>query len=245
MKTVIYEDIHKLSQARSLVELRLLFESILGNYGFDQFAVQYTPLENKKYDGKPYALATFKTEWVNYYIDEGFHTLDPVVVVGTAKRTPFLWSRLWEGITMSGRQKQFFNEASEYGVGAGVGLPVPLIQNEPGMVSLVSSYYKPDEIAKILDTYHIELMLLATHFQHMVMKFVEEQESPYAPHLTAREKECLTWAAIGKTDGEIGTILSISPRTVNNHMASSYQKLGCVSREQAVLKAVILRIIAI
>lgn len=52
--------------------------------------------------------------------------------------------------------------------------------------------------------------------------------------LSPREREVLHWVAEGKTNPEIGTILEISPRTVQTHLEHAYAKLGVVSRAQAV-----------
>ncbi|HEY8384789.1 MAG TPA: response regulator [Porticoccaceae bacterium] len=51
--------------------------------------------------------------------------------------------------------------------------------------------------------------------------------------LTEREAEVLLWLAKGKTNGEIGLILSISPRTVNKHLEQVFRKLGVENRTAA------------
>ena len=56
--------------------------------------------------------------------------------------------------------------------------------------------------------------------------------------LTPRELEVLTWVARGKSAWEIGTILKISKRTVDEHAATAVRKLGAVSRVHAVALAV-------
>lgn len=52
--------------------------------------------------------------------------------------------------------------------------------------------------------------------------------------LTPREIEVLTWAARGKTAWEIGEILGIAKRTVDEHTQSASRKLGAANRTQAV-----------
>ncbi len=56
--------------------------------------------------------------------------------------------------------------------------------------------------------------------------------------LTQKEKACLKWAAAGKTSYEAGTILSISPRTVDYHIHNACLKLGVNSRQMAVVVAI-------
>jgi DNA-binding response OmpR family regulator len=55
--------------------------------------------------------------------------------------------------------------------------------------------------------------------------------------LRDREVETLTWAARGKTFEEIGTILSLSKRTVEFHLENARRKLGVATRTQALIKA--------
>lgn len=52
--------------------------------------------------------------------------------------------------------------------------------------------------------------------------------------LTRREVQCLRWAAAGKTDGEIGIILSLSVSTVRFHLRNAAAKLGATGRAQSI-----------
>lgn len=56
--------------------------------------------------------------------------------------------------------------------------------------------------------------------------------------LTARETEVLQWIASGKSDWQIGQILSISDKTVNFHVENMKRKCGVATRIQVVVKAV-------
>jgi DNA-binding CsgD family transcriptional regulator len=58
------------------------------------------------------------------------------------------------------------------------------------------------------------------------------------PPLSQREKDCLIWTARGKSSCDIGTILAISPNTVNFHIKNAMKKLGTGSRTVAVIKAI-------
>jgi DNA-binding CsgD family transcriptional regulator len=58
----------------------------------------------------------------------------------------------------------------------------------------------------------------------------------WSKELSAREGEVLRWVAAGKSDGQIGAILRISPRTVQKHLQSVYEKLGVESRTAAVMR---------
>ena len=55
--------------------------------------------------------------------------------------------------------------------------------------------------------------------------------------LSPRQLECLRLAADGKTSLEIGIILGISHRTVDDYFVDAYRRLGVRGRVQAVARA--------
>jgi len=58
--------------------------------------------------------------------------------------------------------------------------------------------------------------------------------------LTLREVEILKWAAIGKTSGEMSSILQISINTVNFHIKNAVLKLETANKTAAVARAITL-----
>lgn len=54
-----------------------------------------------------------------------------------------------------------------------------------------------------------------------------------ALHITKREAEVLMWVAHGKTNREIGEILTLSPRTINKHLEQVYAKIHVDNRAAA------------
>jgi DNA-binding CsgD family transcriptional regulator len=66
----------------------------------------------------------------------------------------------------------------------------------------------------------------------------EEHLLQQALQLTAREADVLLWVSRGKPNREIGSILSISPRTVNKHLEQIFVKLGVENRSSAAARAV-------
>lgn len=60
---------------------------------------------------------------------------------------------------------------------------------------------------------------------------------PSSCFLSKHEVVCLRWAAIGKTDSEIGEIISRSHATVRYHIHRAGEKLNSVNRAQSIFKA--------
>ncbi len=57
-------------------------------------------------------------------------------------------------------------------------------------------------------------------------------DAPATPHLTRRELEVARLAAQGMSSREISTVLFVSVRTVESHLASAYRKLDIRSRQR-------------
>ncbi|MGC1304263.1 MAG: helix-turn-helix transcriptional regulator [Caulobacteraceae bacterium] len=58
------------------------------------------------------------------------------------------------------------------------------------------------------------------------------------PSLTAREAECIRWAALGMTTLETAHELGVAQRTVEFHLANAMRKLGAPNKIRAVVIAV-------
>lgn len=65
---------------------------------------------------------------------------------------------------------------------------------------------------------------------------VETASEPF-PELTDREREVLDLIANGKNNNDIAQQLSISPKTVRNHVSNIFNKLQVADRSQAIIKA--------
>lgn len=66
----------------------------------------------------------------------------------------------------------------------------------------------------------------------------EEKTLQQRMQLTTREADVLLWISRGKSNREIGEILTISPRTVNKHLEQIFVKLGVENRAAAAARAV-------
>tara|TARA_R110000787_G_scaffold20790_41_gene61999 strand:+ start:2169 stop:3074 length:906 start_codon:yes stop_codon:yes gene_type:complete len=56
--------------------------------------------------------------------------------------------------------------------------------------------------------------------------------------LTPREAEVLYWVALGKTNSDVGSVLQMSPRTVNKHLEHIFVKLNVETRTAATTVAI-------
>ena len=83
----------------------------------------------------------------------------------------------------------------------------------------------------------------ATLFHDRVMREGRSMKIMLQPTLSEREREILQWIAAGKSQFDVGVILSISTRTVEVHLRSAREKLGAMTTPQAVARAIGMRLI--
>ena len=123
-----------------------------------------------------------------------------------------------------------------YGVGAALVAPAYLPGGVIGAVVWASTDATAD-VARLFETRAAELHALALRFVATYAEATGATASDAPAHLTRREIQCLKWAAAGKTDAEIGKIVTISTPTVRFHIVNASRKLGVTGRSQAIHRA--------
>ena len=132
------------------------------------------------------------------------------------------------------------HEANDFGLQNGVSFPVHGTSGENAMLSLACATDRPARSSLIEEALPVGHLLSSYIHEAVRRVFVDGDASIAIGHtqLTDREKECLTWAAEGKTTWETSQILGISERTVIFHLKNVAQKLNVSNRPQAVARAV-------
>lgn len=179
--------------------------------------------------------STYPERWQRYYVAHDFLKLDPVINGALGSHLPVVWDS-----RHTSTEHAFWEAASEHGVHHGWTLGLRGARGEVAVVSLARSS-DPVSEAELERDEARWLWLSHTAIDALTRQGLPDAAS--AARLSVRECEILRWALAGKTSAETGTILGISPRTVNFHVAEILQKLNVVNRTQAVAKALILGII--
>ena len=183
-----------------------------------------------------FVVSGYPASWRTIYDVREYVRIDPIVQHTFGSAMPIVWDEVPRDDKTT---QQFFAEAAEHGLGHGVSAPVYSRRGEVGLFSLS----RGEEIAAELE-YRIrlkqDLQWFATAFNEAALRIpVVDQRVPIGQQrLTARERECLTWAAEGKRSAEIAEIMAITERTVLAHIETAGQKLGVSGRHNIVARAV-------
>jgi LuxR family quorum-sensing transcriptional regulator LasR len=206
--------------------------------GFDHFiyGVQIAQPFTKP---KQHICNGYPTSWRAQYDSNRYVEIDPTVRHCIRSTFPVVWT----DDLFSGPARVLWEEARMHGLNYGLSCPVHDRGGVTGMLSLAR-----DQPLKMREKELTELLalaqLLASFLHAGVSKVVvPELLQKDLQLLSERERECLKWAANGKSAWEIGKILGISERTAVFHLSNAVQKLGVTNRMQAVARAVFLGLI--
>ncbi len=119
--------------------------------------------------------------------------------------------------------------------------PIEFDQHHHAILVLSSSMH--DSQPKISDAQVSKAKELALGIHQAANKLIKDGEVTPEIKLTSRELECLQWAAAGKTNWEIGTILGVTQRTVRFHLINAADKLNTSNRYHTVAQAITLGLV--
>jgi DNA-binding CsgD family transcriptional regulator len=223
-------------------ELRRAVSEYVKRLGFDSWV--YVAKPNWQ-DTPPFFLSTYPAAWAAPYLEKSWIGVDPVVAHCRNHATPLTWNAARRR-ELNRRCPSFFHDPSDFGLKAGISVPVHGLGCQWGLLSVAEADDKDDPNDRRLTLQQVAgIQLLATFTHEAGHVFATAALSPTEVRLTARELECLRWAAEGKTGWEIGRLLSISERTVVFHVENAARKLGVYGRRQAVARAIALHLLAI
>lgn len=242
MTTPVAHFIESSRGVRTIDEISSLFEKTIDQFGFHRWAYQIVNPPHDK-ERKPLILSNYPEKWVTHYVDNQYNLLDHVILKGPGQVTPFTWSHLCEKFGMTAQQKNFFGEAAVNGLPDGLGIPVHGSNGGYAMISMASQI-SSIELHKTLSEREKDLHIIALVFNTLIRDLLDSQKfASNPPALTCREKECLLWLSRGKTAWDIGGILSVSEAVVRFHLANARTKLGVLTSKEALVIAIMHKLI--
>ncbi len=172
------------------------------------------------------------SEWLALYQDHRYDLVDPVLRIHFAHYAPQVWSHTYRNATSSD-ERQFIETSGRFGLRNGMTLGMACSGQSGGSVL---SFVGEDFLHE--PRYHIMLKYLTPMLHGILVRLAGG--APRAVSLTAREREALHWASLGKTTWETARIMGISERTVTFHFHNVMRKLKVRNRVQAIAQAVAL-----
>lgn len=173
-------------------------------------------------------------EYVDRYAEKKYVLRDPLVRELRHNLHPFSWDDVRERRELTKVEKTILDEGRDFGACNGFIVPIVTLSGSSSIFAPCG--LDPDLSQRARSA--IEIIGIYSH--HALQRALLQQKRHDAAHtpLTQREREIMQWVAVGKTDDEIGKILSISTATVHEHVESSKRKLDAFRRTYAVVQAI-------
>lgn len=204
-------------------------------FGFETLIISGVP--NPGLELEELVLAErWPTEWFKLYAANGYIDIDPVARLSRTARIPFEWSEAPYDAEREPAALEVMQRSADFNMIDGFVVPIrgsgydACVSLGGGRGLDLNARSKP------------AIRLMATYGFERVWRLCDPARLRLRP-LTGRERETLAWASQGKSAWEIGEILGISQRTVEEHLASAARKLGAVNRVHAVAIAIRERLI--
>ena len=187
-------------------------------------------------------IANYPQEWRDRYERKLYIHYDPVVAVGRRSRLPYFWNNSGFISPYKKAEQKVFHEAGNYGINTGYSIPIAGKIGELGLFS-VAARSDRQLLEAVNGAAHLIYVLGLQLHDHVLSLGPEEPPNQPPIELTARELECLKWAAEGLTTEQISDLMAISSATVNYHFNKIIPKFGAANRHHAAIKAVRLGLI--
>ena len=220
-------------RAVSAPELAYLLESATRELGFHYFALVHS-LDFRTVRAPAFQLHNYPESWVDRFTQDGLHAEDPVHQACLRSNVGFAWTELPTLIPLTNRQRAILVAASRHGLRFGFTAPANLA-GEYGACSFASGQEPrlTDETLMIAQLVGGFAFQAARRLQDLDRTALRPK-----PRLTGRQRECLLLAIRGKTDWEIGKILSLSEETVSRHLDTARARYGVTKRIQLAAHAI-------
>lgn len=168
--------------------------------------------------------AQWPDAWAKRFVAQSYVYDDPILATVLARPDrAFRWT---EAVSREGREAQgsrVMGEAAEHGLADGFAVPMTTLEGDPATISFGGERIElPDQACGLLHLLGIYAVGRAYQLR------ASPKKNPVS--LTSREQDVLRWIAEGKTDWEIGMILSVAESTVKTHVRNAMQKCDATNR---------------
>jgi LuxR family quorum-sensing system transcriptional regulator CciR len=213
-------------------DLRETVAGIATELGFDYFALTHH-VDMQVAPPSAIRLHNYPNAWVDYFDGNRLAVSDPVHRASHVTSIGFTWAQLPGMIAMTPGDRAILALARQKGLGEGFTVPANVPGEARGSCSFASA------AGRSLPRDALPLAQLAGAFAFEgARRMWRARELGPAPHpvVTDRQRDCLIWAARGKSDWETSRILGLSEQTVGRHIKQARERYGLDKRTSLLIR---------
>lgn len=201
----------------------------LASFGYHAFLITGLPDYGDRID--PLVMVNgWPGGWFELYLNRSFADHDPIAAHCKRTINPFAWSSIYREECAQPPEKEVMHRARDFSMVDGFCVP---IHNEDGFQAVVTmAGNRPEQSKETCSAIH--LMSIYAHSKAHACAV-----RPAAVRLlTTREREVLTWFAVGRSTPGVAERLGVSDDTVETHFRSAARKMKVRGRTHAVVEAI-------
>ena len=217
--------VRDLRLAQTEEQLAALLDTVSSELGFSYFALTHH-VDIRQAPQPAIRLDSYPPEWVDYFDDRRLGLSDPVHRASHLTSVGFAWSQVPDMILLTRHDRDILDRARLAGIGDGFTIPAHVPGESHGSCSFAT---RRDETIRA-DALPCAQLVGAFAFEAARRLWKMRSVEKPLPGLTDRQRDCLVWAARGKSDWEISRILGISQETVIQHLKQARERYGVGKR---------------
>jgi len=211
----------------TIEDLYAALAAITIELGFQHFALTH---HRFRPDPGPPAirLHNYPEAWAEHYDRNGLGAIDPVHRASQLVCAGFTWKSIVQFMSLSKSDYQIFALGRDHGISDGFTIPANVPGEFSGSVTFACSdgLFVPRAVvpaAQVAGSFAFEAVRRLQSSRGTV-------NTRHHPALTDRQRDCVKWVALGKSDWEIGCILGISKPTVTLHLKNACERYNVSKR---------------
>jgi DNA-binding CsgD family transcriptional regulator len=220
---------------RSTCELSQVQEALSnfsGILGFDYFALTHHIDFSISPDGGV-RLHNYPSQFEEWFDARALGRTDPIHRASHVASFGFTWSSVPSLIQMTPSDHEVLAEARRMGIGDGYTVPANVPGEYNGSCSFAVQFGAPFPSDHVL----LAQVIGGLAFEAARRIGTPRRSTPPILPLTDRQRDCILWAARGKTDWEISCILGVSQDTVIQHLKHARERYGVTNRAHLAVMA--------
>jgi DNA-binding CsgD family transcriptional regulator len=243
MTVELFDYIERLQRCSSIDTTWKEIRKFAAHQGIARIGCVYASLRPGKPMSKPFVRGTLSPAIGKRWVTDGLYLSDPIVARALSSPRPFFWGAEYlASQRVADDIRAFYDGVRDDGAGSLFVIPMRCDPNRGLGLGLLGSDMRRDQFDAFLAEKAIVLAMAVLYADQRMVTLSRAENAPGAS-LAPREAQCLELLTSGLKNEVIAQHMGISIHTVQLHLASAKKKLGAVTREQALAKALTFRLI--
>lgn len=219
----VEEFVAEIRHVSSEAELGAAISAVTADLGLRYFAL--THHVDLRASGQAIRIHNYPAGWAEWFDEHSLGKTDPVHRASHLTSIGFAWSKLPQMLALTPQDMKVLDAARKEGIGEGFTVPAHVPGEAHGSCSFAC------DAGQSFSHEHGPLLQIVGAFAfETARRMYRERFSGPPVTLTDRQRECVMWAARGKSDWEISRILGISRDTVIEHLRHARERYGVGKR---------------